>query len=55
MPNPQLRLRRVLCALVGGWMENGEIPPDFDTFGNMVKDISYRNAQQYFAIAGVTE
>jgi len=47
--------RRVLCALVGGWMENGEIPPDFDTFGNMVQDISYRNAQQYFAIPGVTE
>ncbi len=47
--------RRVLCALVGGWMENGEIPPDFDTFGNMVQDISYRNAKAYFAIPGVTD
>lgn len=47
--------RRVLCALVGGWMENGEIPPDFDTFGNMVQDISYRNAKTYFAIPGVTD
>ena len=47
--------RRVLCALVGGWMENGEIPPDFDTFGNMVQDISYRNAKNYFAIPGVTD
>lgn len=47
--------RRVLCALVGGWMENGEIPPDFDTFGAMVQDISYRNAKNYFAIPGVTD
>jgi glucuronate isomerase len=47
--------RRVLCALVGGWMENGEIPPDFDTFGSMVQDISYRNAKNYFAIPGVTD
>ncbi len=47
--------RRVLCALVGGWMENGEIPPDFDTYGAMVQDISYRNAKNYFAIPGVTD
>lgn len=47
--------RRVLCALVGGWMENGEIPPDFETFGSMVQDISYRNAKQYFAIPGVAD
>jgi glucuronate isomerase len=47
--------RRVLCALVGGWMEAGEIPPDFDTFGAMVQDISYRNAKAYFAIPGVAD
>ncbi|OQW87303.1 MAG: glucuronate isomerase [Rhodoferax ferrireducens] len=47
--------RRVLCALVGGWMESGEIPPDFDTFGSMVQDISYRNAKNYFAIPGVVD
>ncbi|MDR2113078.1 MAG: glucuronate isomerase, partial [Candidatus Accumulibacter sp.] len=41
--------RRILCALVGGWMEAGEIPPDFDTFGAMVQDISYNNARDYFA------
>ena len=45
--------RRILCALVGSWIENGEIPPDFDTFGGMVQDISYRNARDYFAIPGV--
>jgi glucuronate isomerase len=47
--------RRVLCALVGGWMEAGEIPPDFETFGAMVQDISYRNAKNYFAIPGVVD
>ena len=47
--------RRILCGLVGGWMEAGEIPPDFDTFGAMVQDISYRNAKAYFAIPGVND
>lgn len=47
--------RRVLCALVGGWMDEGEIPPDFETFGAMVQDISYRNAKHYFAIPGVND
>ena len=47
--------RRILCALVGGWMESGEIPPDFETFGGMVQDISFRNAKNYFAIPGVND
>ncbi len=47
--------RRILCALMGGWMEAGEIPPDFETFGAMVQDISYRNARDYFAIPGVQD
>ena len=47
--------RRILCALVGGWIENGELPADFDTFGAMVQDISYRNAKNYFAIPGVED
>jgi glucuronate isomerase len=45
--------RRILCTLVGGWMETGEIPADFDTFGAMVQDICYNNAKNYFAIPGV--
>ena len=47
--------RRILCALIGGWMENGEIPADFETFGALVQDISYRNAKHYFNIPGVTD
>jgi glucuronate isomerase len=45
--------RRILCALVGGWIEAGEAPADFDTFGAMVQDISYRNAKAYFGIPGI--
>jgi glucuronate isomerase len=47
--------RRILCALIGGWMEAGEIPADFDTFGIMVQDICYNNAKNYFAIPGVED
>ena len=47
--------RRILCALVGGWIETGEIPPDFETFGGMVQDICYRNAKNYFTIPGIED
>lgn len=47
--------RRILCALVGGWIEAGEAPADFETFGAMVQDISFRNAKAYFAIPGVED
>ncbi len=42
--------RRILCDLVGGWMENGEYPADFETVGGLVKDICYNNAVRYFGI-----
>jgi glucuronate isomerase len=47
--------RRILCALVGGWIEAGEAPAAFETFGAMIQDISYRNAKAYFAIPGVED
>ncbi|WP_218122793.1 glucuronate isomerase [Propionivibrio dicarboxylicus] len=47
--------RRILCALIGGWIENGEVPADFETFGGYVQDICFRNAKQYFAIPGVED
>lgn len=40
--------RRILCNLIGGWVENGEYPWDEARLGGMVKDISYRNAVRYF-------
>ncbi|AEF84914.1 glucuronate isomerase [Treponema primitia ZAS-2] len=40
--------RRILCNLIGGWAENGEVPDDFFLLGDMVRDISFRNALRYF-------
>ena len=40
--------RRLLCNLLGGWVENGEYPADFDALGELVSDIGYRNAMRFF-------
>jgi len=40
--------RRILCNLFGNDVENGELPNDIDWIGNLVQDICYRNAEQYF-------
>lgn len=40
--------RRILCNLIGDWVENGEYPNDEKALETLVKDISYRNAVRYF-------
>lgn len=40
--------RRILCELIGGWVENGEYPADYKTLEKIVKGISYNNAVRYF-------
>lgn len=40
--------RRILCNLIGEWVENGEFPDDEELLGSMVQNISYYNAQEYF-------
>ena len=40
--------RRILCELIGGWVENGEYPADLPTLGGLVQDICYHNAKRYF-------
>lgn len=40
--------RRILCNLIGGWVENGEYPADYEILGQMVQDISYYNCKRYF-------
>lgn len=40
--------RRIMCNLIGGWVENGEYPADEKVLGRMVQDISYNNAVRYF-------
>ena len=40
--------RRILCDLIGGWVENGEYPADYRTLEKIVKGISFNNAVRYF-------
>ena len=40
--------RRILCNLIGTWVENGEYPADMDFLGKLVEDISCNNAKRYF-------
>lgn len=40
--------RRILCNLIGTWVENGEYPCDMKALGKMVQDISFNNAVRYF-------
>jgi glucuronate isomerase len=47
--------RRVLCRLVGGWIERGEAPADYGALGGIVEDISYRNARGFFGIPGIKD
>jgi glucuronate isomerase len=42
--------RRVLCNIIGTWVEGGEAPNDMKLLGQMVRDISYNNAVSYFGI-----
>ncbi len=42
--------RRILCNLIGTWVENGEYPDDEKQLADLVMDISYRNAAKYFGI-----
>ncbi|MBQ8689327.1 MAG: glucuronate isomerase [Clostridia bacterium] len=40
--------RRILCNLIGKWVEDGEYPADMETLKKIVSDISYYNAKAYF-------
>ena len=40
--------RRILCNLIGKWVEEGEYPMDMKTLNKIVSDISYYNAKNYF-------
>jgi glucuronate isomerase len=42
--------RRLLCQMIGRWVENGEAPADIDLLGNMVQNICFNNARDYFGI-----
>ena len=40
--------RRILCNLVGNWVDNGEYPNDEAALKTIIEGISYYNAQSYF-------
>lgn len=40
--------RRVLCSVIGGYVERGEYPLDMDTLAQMVCDICYNNTKDFF-------
>jgi len=42
--------RRIMCNLIGSWVENGEYPDDEDALKRIVEGISYYNAKRYFGI-----
>jgi len=42
--------RRILCNLIGEWVEAGEYPDDKVTLSKIVEDICINNAREYFGI-----
>ena len=43
--------RRILCRVIGEWVEDGQYPEDFDSLTEIVRGISYENAKAYFNFA----
>ncbi|MDR2659190.1 MAG: glucuronate isomerase [Spirochaetaceae bacterium] len=41
--------RRILCNIVGEWVDNGEVPADWPLLKDMIIDISFSNAASYFS------
>ena len=42
--------RRILCNLLGNWVENGEFPPNERILKGIVEGVCYTNACRYFAL-----
>lgn len=40
--------RRILCDLIGGWVERGEVPDDNEILSTMIRGICVDNARRYF-------
>lgn len=41
--------RRIVCNIIGEWVEEGKVPNDEVILNQMVKNIGYNNAQKYFS------
>ena len=42
--------RRILCELIGSWVENGEYPNDEKSLKTIVEGICVKNAERYFEL-----
>ncbi|QWA11846.1 glucuronate isomerase [Sodalis ligni] len=42
--------RRILCRMIGHWVQDGEAPADIKLLGDMVKNICFDNAKNYFDV-----
>jgi len=42
--------RRVLCNMIGGEIESGELPCDLELCGRMIRDICYGNARTFLGL-----
>ena len=40
--------RRIMCNIIGKWVEDGEYPADYDRLYEIVRAIAYFNAKNYF-------
>lgn len=40
--------RRILCNLIGSWVENGEYPEDYEMLGKIISGICLHNSETYF-------
>ncbi|GMO40534.1 MAG: glucuronate isomerase [Treponemataceae bacterium] len=40
--------RRILCNIIGNWVENGEYPAGMEKLSEIVQNISFGNAKYYF-------
>ena len=43
--------RRILCNLIGTWVEDGEFPADEELLETIVKGVSHDNAVRYFGLS----
>ena len=42
--------RRILCDLIGGEVERGQLPDDEALLGSLIEGVCYRNAEDYFGL-----
>ncbi len=42
--------RRILCGMIGDWVENGEAPNDWGLLSRLVADVCFNNANRYFGL-----